>query len=313
MVAKLKLWSAKLRALTILSRQQAPTSIADLSPKPHHIAVIMDGNGRWANSKGLTRVAGHKRGVDAVKNLIKNCIKNDIKVLSLFAFSSENWGRPESEVQALMELLTNALDTQTKKLDENGIQLRLLGDLSRFNKKIQELASKAQTATQDNQSLILNVAINYGGRWDILQATKAISAKVVSGEIAADQIDEAVFEQHLATADIPDPDLLIRTSGEYRVSNFLLWQTAYSEFYFSDVLWPDFDEQAFNQALLTYTNRDRRFGGAKDKPSAAKVQESDEQHSRQYAHDEFDEKHSSPDRIAESQTDSAPKEGVKHA
>ncbi len=266
MFVQIKTTLQKLRALSILSRQQAPQSIKDLSPKPHHIAVIMDGNGRWANAQGLTRVAGHKRGVEAVKNLIKNCIKNDIRILSLFAFSSENWNRPESEVNALMELLTNALNTQTKKLDENGVQLRLLGDLSRFSSSIQELAARAQNSTQNNHKLILNVAINYGGRWDILQAAKALSQQHAAGEISLDDIDERLFAQHLATADLPDPDLLIRTSGEYRISNFLLWQTAYSEFYFSDVLWPDFDETAFNNALLSYTNRDRRFGLADDSP-----------------------------------------------
>ena len=236
-----------------------------ITPKPRHIAVIMDGNGRWANAKGLSRIAGHKRGVDAVKRLIRGCIEHEIPYLSLFAFSSENWNRPETEVKALMDLLSNALETQTRKLNENGVRLRLLGDLSKFNPRIRQLAEMAQAETAQNTRLVLSVAVNYGGRWDITQACRQLARKIARGEIQPDQITEQLLDDHLSTHEIPDPDLFIRTSGEYRISNFMLWQAAYSEFYFTDVLWPDFDEDAFTEALMMYTHRDRRFGGAEDK------------------------------------------------
>jgi len=239
-----------------------------ITPKPKHVAVIMDGNGRWANAQGLSRVAGHKRGVDSVKSLIKSCIQHEIPYLSIFAFSSENWNRPSNEVSALMELLSNALETQTKKLNENGVQLRLLGDLSKFSPRIQKLGKRAQLETSSNDKLVFSVAINYGGRWDITQACQHLAQKVAAGELDPEQIDEAMLGNHLATQDIPDPDLFIRTSGEYRISNFFLWQAAYSEFYFVDTLWPDFDEEAFTEALVKYTHRDRRFGTAKDRVAA---------------------------------------------
>lgn len=250
----------------LLSKFKKPNSaeLPIITPKPEHVAVIMDGNGRWANSQGLSRVAGHKRGVEAVKNLIKGCLRHEIPYLTIFAFSSENWNRPENEVNALMELLIGALENQTPKLDENGVKLRLIGDLSRFDKKIQKLADDAMTATEGNSSLTLNVAINYGGRWDMVQATKKLAQKLSAGEIGEADITEAAISAELSTAGQPDPDLFIRTSGEYRISNFMLWQAAYSEFYFTDLLWPDFDENAFTDALLKFTNRDRRFGNAVD-------------------------------------------------
>ena len=238
-----------------------------ITPKPAHVAVIMDGNGRWANSQGLSRIAGHKRGVDAVKSLIKSCIEHEIPYLSIFAFSSENWNRPESEVSALMDLLGNALETQVKKLDENGVRLNLIGDLSRLDKRTQVLAANAQASTANNTKLVFNVAINYGGRWDIKCATQRLAQKVLDGELAVENITEDAINNELSTRGIPDPDLFIRTSGEYRISNFLLWQAAYSEFYFTDTLWPDFDEHAFTDALIKYTNRDRRFGNAIDQVS----------------------------------------------
>ncbi len=259
----------------------APESLPIITPKPAHVAVIMDGNGRWANSQGMTRVAGHKRGVEAVKNLIKGCLRHEIGYLTIFAFSSENWSRPQSEVNALMELLMGALENQTPKLDENGVRLRLIGDLSRFEPKIQGLAKQAMEATQENNKLTLNVAINYGGRWDITQATQRVAEKVAAGELLSSQITETLLSDHLSTAGQPDPDLFIRTSGEYRISNFMLWQAAYAEFYFTDLLWPDFDEAAFTDALLKYTNRDRRFGGAVDRVTTERSKESrngDEKH-----------------------------------
>ena len=264
----------KLKALLGLVTDDRPSAIAQLSPKPQHVAVIMDGNGRWANAKGLTRVAGHKHGVDSVKGLIKSCIKHEIPYLSIFAFSSENWNRPQSEVEALMDLLVNALETQTKKLDENGVRLQLLGDLSRFDQRIRNLAVGALSETASNDKLVLNVAINYGGRWDIAQACKKLARKVARGEIDAEQVDEDAINKELSTAGMPDPDLFIRTSGEYRISNFLLWQAAYSEFYFTDVLWPDFDEEAFTEALVKYARRDRRFGNVVDNFKDAQTVES---------------------------------------
>lgn len=236
-----------------------------VNPKPKHVAVVMDGNGRWANAQGLSRIAGHKRGADSVKALIKSCLVHEIPYLSIFAFSSENWNRPSSEVGALMDLLSNALETQTKKLNENGVRLQLIGDLSKFSEKIQLLASEAQALTMNNNKLVLSVAINYGGRWDITQACRQVAIKVASGAINALDVDEDLINQHLSTMGTPDPDLFIRTSGEYRISNFFLWQAAYSELYFVDTLWPDFDEQAFAEALLNYSHRDRRFGTARDK------------------------------------------------
>lgn len=240
--------------------QQVPL----ITPKPSHVAVIMDGNGRWANAQGLSRVAGHKQGVDSVKALIRGCIDHGIPYLTIFAFSSENWNRPANEVKALMDLFSNALETQTRKLNENGVRLRLVGDLSKFSDRIQQLAQKAQAETAANDRLTFSVAVNYGGRWDITQACQSIARKVSTGEVVASEIDEQMVAAHLSTSGVPDPDLFIRTSGEYRISNFMLWQAAYSEFYFTDILWPDFDEAAFTQALLKYTNRDRRFGGVKD-------------------------------------------------
>ena len=225
----------------------------------------MDGNGRWANAKGLSRVAGHKKGVDAVKGLIKGCLEHEIPYLSIFAFSSENWSRPATEVSALMELLANALVNQTKKLNENGVRLSIMGDISKLDPKIQKLARESIEATQHNSRLNFCVAINYGGRWDIVNAARSLAADVSNGKLQPDEIDESCFAARLSTAGIPDPDLYIRTSGEYRISNFMLWQAAYSEFYFVDTLWPDFDEDAFTEALYRYTHRDRRYGAAIDK------------------------------------------------
>ncbi|RBP50945.1 isoprenyl transferase [Arenicella xantha] len=259
----------KLRSLFRLLRVSQPAGVAIITPKPQHVAVIMDGNGRWANSQGLSRVAGHKRGVDSVKALIKSCLQHEIPYLSIFAFSSENWRRPQSEIDALMDLLANALETQTKKLNENGVRLQLLGDLSRFSPRIQQLAASAQQATSSNEKLVFNVAINYGGRWDITQACRRLAERVANGDMRPDDIDEEAINGELTTAGIPDPDLFIRTSGEYRISNFLLWQAAYSEFYFTDTLWPDFDENAFTEALLKFTRRDRRFGTAQDMVDSA--------------------------------------------
>jgi len=261
MLTKLKTLLSLLRAK---GAQENPEQVSDITPKPKHIAVIMDGNGRWANSQGMSRVAGHKQGVDSVKSLIKSCIQHEIPYLSIFAFSSENWARPRAEVDALMELLANALDTQTKKLNENGVRLKLLGDLSKFSDQIQQSAAMAQKQTAQNDTLVFNVAINYGGRWDITQACQKLAQRVASGQLQPSEITQESIAKELSTSGMPDPDLFIRTSGEYRISNFLLWQAAYSEFYFTDILWPDFDEAAFTEALMKFTHRDRRYGNAVD-------------------------------------------------
>ena len=243
-----------------------------ISPKPNHVAVIMDGNGRWANSRGLSRVAGHKQGADAVKALLRGCIEHEISYLSIFAFSSENWNRPAKEVAALMELFSSALDTQAQKFNEHGIRLNLIGDLSKFSDSIQLRAAQIQAETAHNDKLIFNVAVNYGGRWDIVQACQRLAQQVEIGSLKASEVTEQLLAEHLVTKDTPDPDLFIRTSGEYRISNFMLWQSAYAEFYFTNVLWPDFDESEFTKALIQFSERDRRFGNAKDSaPEGAKT------------------------------------------
>ena len=248
----------------LFTSKHSPKKSQPISPKPEHVAVIMDGNGRWANAQGLSRIAGHKRGVDSVKALVKSCINHQIPYLSVFAFSSENWQRPESEVKALMDLLSMALETQTQRLNDNGVKLQIIGDLSQFEPRIQELVKEAQQLTCHNNTLVFNVAVNYGGRWDITQACQKLVERVAHGELLPQHINEQLLNQHMCSAAMPDPDLFIRTSGEYRLSNFFLWQAAYAEFYFTDTLWPDFDEADFTQALLTYADRDRRFGQATD-------------------------------------------------
>ena len=236
----------------------------ELDPQniPQHVAIIMDGNGRWAKQQGKMRVFGHKNGVAAVRRAVSYARKSGVKVLTLYAFSSENWNRPEQEVSALMTLFMNALDLEVKKLHKNNIRLCILGDTSRFSEKLQAKIAKAQQLTAQNDALTLNIAANYGGRWDIVQAARQLADKVKNGELNSAQIDENLFEQHLVTEQQPPVDLLIRTSGEQRISNFLLWQVAYAEFVFSDVLWPDFSEQDFNQAIANYQQRHRRFGGS---------------------------------------------------
>ncbi|POY43866.1 di-trans,poly-cis-decaprenylcistransferase [Avibacterium gallinarum] len=234
----------------------------DLNNIPQHVAIIMDGNGRWAKQQGKMRIFGHKNGVAAVRQAVSYVRKIGVNVLTLYAFSSENWTRPESEVSALMTLFMQALDLEVKKLHKNNIRLNIIGDKSRFSEKLQQKIEKAEKLTENNTALTLNIAANYGGYWDIVQATKQLADLVKNEQLTLDEITAERFQQHLVTQDQPMVDLLIRTSGEQRVSNFLLWQIAYAEFYFSDVLWPDFNEQEFNQAILAYQQRNRRFGGA---------------------------------------------------
>ena len=229
-----------------------------------HICIIMDGNGRWAKKRFLPRFAGHKAGLNVVRKIVSSCVEQKIEVLTLFAFSSENWRRPEKEVGLLMELFATALTREVKKLNDNNIQLRIIGDLSAFSEKIQSLVDKAVGLCADNTGLILNIAANYGGRWDIMQATRQIAEKVKQGELEVLDINESLIEDHLSLRQIPEPDLFIRTGGEKRISNFIIWQLAYCEFYFTDILWPDFDRKVFEKAIQSFSSRQRRFGRTGD-------------------------------------------------
>jgi len=227
---------------------------------PKHIAIIMDGNGRWAKKRLLPRVAGHQRGAESARAIIAFCAKKQIPYLTLFAFSSENWRRPEGEVRFLLDLFLRSLKNEIQELHKNNVCLKIIGDKTRFGKELQTAITFAEELTQANQGLQLNIALNYGGQWDILEATRAISKKVASGEMDPDAITEETFRPYLTLADCPEPDLLIRTSGEYRISNFLLWQFAYTELYFTETLWPDFREAQCEEALKAYAERQRRFG-----------------------------------------------------
>ena len=231
---------------------------------PRHIAVIMDGNGRWAGRRGLPRIAGHRRGVEVVKNIAPIFGRRGIPYLTLFAFSSENWKRPTREVELLMELLAGALEDQIRRLHENKIRLRVIGDLSRFSPRLQRKIAESVALTRENEALNLTIAINYGGRWDMTQACRAVAELVERGELSADAVTPAMIESRLCTSDLPEPDLFIRTGGEQRISNFLLWQLAYTELYFTDAYWPDFDEKHLDQALTVYASRQRRFGQTGD-------------------------------------------------
>jgi undecaprenyl diphosphate synthase len=233
------------------------TTVPPSSDIPNHIAVIMDGNGRWARKRFLPRVAGHKRGVETVRDLVKQCAKLDVKFLTIFAFSSENWRRPDDEVSFLMGLFMEALKREVIKLHDNNIRLILIGDRSRFNKELVAQIEESEKLTAKNTGLTLTVAANYGGRWDILQATNQLVLKKPKKAGKYTEEDLAPFlAMHYAT----EPDLFIRTGGEKRVSNFLLWQLAYTEFYFTDTLWPDFNADAFSDAIHSYQQRERRFG-----------------------------------------------------
>ncbi|WP_332775283.1 polyprenyl diphosphate synthase [Polaromonas sp.] len=224
-----------------------------MSQAPHHIAIVMDGNGRWASKRFLPRVAGHKQGVASLSRCVKACLERGIAVLTVFAFSSENWNRPAEEVSGLMELLALSLSKEVPSLKANGVRLHFVGDRQRLSEKVQAGLAQAELATADNQRLVLNVCFNYGGRWDIAQAAQKLAA---SGQ----PITELSLDRAMALAHVPDPDLLIRTGGELRISNFLLWQAAYSELHFSDKLWPEFDEAALDEAIAVYRTRERRFG-----------------------------------------------------
>lgn len=227
---------------------------------PRHIAIIMDGNGRWARQRGLPRTAGHRAGAKAVSSVVEACVKSDVEVLTLFAFSSENWRRPKAEVAMLTELFISTLKAEIARLQKHGIRFRVIGDLSRFSIRLQRLVAESEHLTRHNDQLLLQIALNYGGRWDITQAARALAADVEAGRISVEQINEKALAARLSSPDIPDPDLFIRTGGEKRISNFLLWQCAYAEFYFTDLMWPEFDAEALKLAFDDYRRRVRRFG-----------------------------------------------------
>lgn len=227
---------------------------------PRHVAIILDGNGRWARSRMLPRIAGHRRGLEAVRATIENCADRGIEFLTLFAFSSENWRRPAEEVALLMQLFQLALTNEVERMHKNGVRLKVIGDIQRFDPKIRKLIEQGEKITAGNRRLTLTIAANYGGRWDLLQAINKIDQR---------PIDEAALAEHLSMNYAPEPDLFIRTGGEERISNFLLWQLAYTELYFTDTLWPDFDAQALDAAIASYRTRERRFGRTSEQVAAS--------------------------------------------
>lgn len=235
----------------------------DMNRMPNHIAIIMDGNGRWAKNKFLPRTAGHKAGVETIRTVLKECKRLNIKYVTLYAFSTENWKRPKIEVDTLMNLLSTYLKNEVAMLHKENVKLTAIGDISNLPSKCVSELNNAIELTKNNTGCNLNLALNYGGRLDIKNALVDIIKDVKDGKIDIDEIDENTISNHLSTKSIPDPDLVIRTSGEERLSNFLLWEVAYSEFYFAEVHWPDFDEKELQKAIFTYQNRDRRFGGIK--------------------------------------------------
>jgi undecaprenyl diphosphate synthase len=236
------------------------TENIELKSIPQHVAIIMDGNGRWAQLQGKGRVAGHKAGVESVRAVVTSARKVNIKALTLFAFSSENWQRPASEVSVLMDLFMYVLTKEVKRLHKHNIRFKVIGDLSRFSTKLQKSIAHSEQLTMNNNGLVLSIAANYGGRWDITQASKKIAQEVQNGKLSLDEIDEITLGQRTCLAELPALDLLIRTGGDYRISNFLLWQAAYAELFFTEVLWPDFNEAEFEKAINCFDLRERRFG-----------------------------------------------------
>jgi undecaprenyl diphosphate synthase len=227
---------------------------------PTHIAIIMDGNGRWAKRRGLPRVAGHREGVKSVRDVVEACAQLGVKYLTLFAFSTENWRRPKEEIDTLMKLLIKTLRSETEKLHKNDIKLMAIGDIDSLPKEVRQELKEAMEKTKNNKRMVLNLALSYSGRWEIIEAVKEIARDVKKGKVKIEEIDDKLFSNYLKTAGIPDPDLLIRTSGELRISNFLLWQIAYTELYITDCLWPDFRRKHLYEAIRDYQRRERRFG-----------------------------------------------------
>jgi undecaprenyl diphosphate synthase len=235
---------------------------------PRHIAIIMDGNNRWAKERRLPGLAGHKAGVGSVRAVIECCAEQGVEALTLFAFSSENWKRPAVEVSGLMQLFMLALKNEVRKLARHNIRLRVIGDLSRFSAELQALIRKSEAETASNTGLALNIAANYGGRWDIVSAARSLAQRCLEGALSPEQIDEELFTRQLSLAELPPPDLCIRTGGEQRISNFLIWQLAYTELYFTDCFWPDFDKREMLAALQSYLTRERRFGRTSEQVGA---------------------------------------------
>lgn len=233
---------------------------ADGSPVPAHVAIVMDGNGRWAHARRMPRTAGHKRGVHVTREIVEACVRRRVKVLTLFAFSSENWRRPKAEVATLMELFFSTLRREARQLAENGVRLRFIGDRDAFPLRLREQIRHAEAMTEAQTTMVLNIAANYGGRWDIAQAVRRLAEEVAAGRARPQEIGEQAIAARLTTAGMADPDLFIRTGGEHRISNFLLWQLAYTELYFTDTLWPDFNADALDLAFQDYARRQRRFG-----------------------------------------------------
>ncbi|VFP79640.1 polyprenyl diphosphate synthase [Candidatus Erwinia haradaeae] len=228
--------------------------------KLRHVAIIMDGNGRWAHKKGKLRIFGHQAGAESVRRAINFAVSYHLDALTLYAFSSENWKRPRQEVIALLELFVRVLEKEVHNLHKNKIRLNVIGDISRFSARLQDCIRYSEKKTQHNKGLILNIAANYGGRWDIIHGVRALAAQVQDGRLRPDQIEEQTLSEHLCLNQIAPVDLVIRTGGEYRISNFLLWQVAYAEFWFTETLWPDFDEHVFERAINAFLKRERRFG-----------------------------------------------------
>ncbi|MGY6216405.1 polyprenyl diphosphate synthase [Methylolobus aquaticus] len=227
---------------------------------PRHVAIIMDGNGRWAQQRYLPRTAGHRAGVTAVRKVVEHCVEKGVEALTLFAFSSENWRRPQEEVSVLMDLFLSTLGRETEKLHENRVRLRIIGDRSAFSPQLQEKIAASEALTAGNSGMSLIVAANYGGRWDILNAMRTLAAQIAAGSLRAEDLTEDLLSRHVSLADLPEPDLFIRTGGDQRISNFMLWQLAYTELFFTATLWPDFDEQLLDQAFADFARRQRRFG-----------------------------------------------------
>ncbi len=248
------------RTVTVMKPRPEPSALAELGVPPEriprHVGIIMDGNGRWAKARGLPRLAGHRAGTHNIRRVLEACIDFGIEVLTIYAFSTENWQRPQMEVEGLMRLLSLTIRKQLNELDANGVQIRHCGRLEGVDERLRRRIEEAVERTRHNNRIILNVAFNYGGRAEILDAVRAI----VRDGIPPEQISEELFERYLYTAGLPDPDLIIRTSGEYRISNFLIWQAAYAEFYITPVYWPDFDREELKKAILDYASRERRFG-----------------------------------------------------
>jgi len=247
-------------SLEDLSEEQLKNSL-DMKKIPKHIAIIMDGNGRWADLRNLPRANGHKAGVESVREIVEICGELKVQVLTIYAFSTENWKRPSLEVNALMRLLLDQLREQTPELNKKNVKMNVIGDTGRLPKRVVNELQRSIDMTKGNSGLMLNLALSYGGRQEIIKAVKAIAFDVEKGKLKADSVDEKVFVKYLYTAELPDPDIIIRTSGEIRISNFLLWQCAYSEIYITEVLWPDFRKKDLLLALLSYQKRKRRFGG----------------------------------------------------